>query len=188
MDQKIANDLLVTFIINSHNINDINDSNIFDLFVSFNNAFYHFIDYHDPNSKLQFDEFVMQLCSHYPTLSQQKDFILQKFQSCTNFSHHCPIAGIILFNSSKEKVLVLTSAKHYMSFPKGKLKEGYSILDSAISECIEEISYDVSDIVYKNYNWEEKTKIKYCYFFPAVLKEDEKDLVFEPLYRGEPNN
>lgn len=99
-----------------------------------------------------------------------------------------PISGLVIFNKKRTHIFAVRSIPKtntkwgVLSFPKGKVKGGISLLDSAICEGLEEVGVDFSEnikddpfIIYSN--------IKYT-FYPAF---SDLDIGFkaQPLFQGE---
>ncbi|EAY21395.1 hydrolase, NUDIX family protein [Trichomonas vaginalis G3] len=153
-EQKILEDIAVRFIINQPYFEEGAKIDLFDLYIQFEQAYWHYIDFysnkfHKKNQdsiKDKYKTFIKELIQLIPPLQPFESKILNAMPNFDKFKMSCPVAGIICFNADKSKVIVVRdySSSHSIGFPKGKISEGESIAQAAIRETIEEIGIDVS--------------------------------------------
>ena len=196
MEDCYLNSILSRYIINAPWFTDPLDSDFeevkFDLFIALEKAYYDYEDFYFPKHKkvgqvkMKQDKFSKYIIDKlYPQEFVEK--FEKKFHDLVeDFEYKTPVAGMIVIDKTREKVLVVVSKKGSYGLPKGKVSgsEDYvNLLDCALNECLEETSLDVSGFV------DTKRKLicqsgKDMYYYIALTDFDEKTHL-EPLHRGE---
>lgn len=97
-------------------------------------------------SSMKFPVFVREIQNSYSFLPDwsTKDLI-EVYEA---YKSHIPVRGAIILNTTMDKVLLVTNFNgRAYSFPKGKINEGEGDEACAIREVLEEVGFDISDMV-----------------------------------------
>ena len=180
-DQTFPSDLeelAARFIINLPEIEPGKEILVFDLLIHFESAYWHYQDFfqdkYATKKKLNFKQFICEMCDIIPILKPHKKVIVEQINRFQRLKKTIPVAGVVCFNADKSKVITVrdTSNSQVLGFPKGKISEGESLAVAAVRETIEEIGIDVSPYFKENQYKVFKFKKKYHFFYVIGVPED----------------
>ena len=96
----------------------------------------------------QLKDFALQIFPHVPFLRDHVDIVEEVIADFMDYKRSVPTFGVILLNSSLDKVLLVQSYKRKRwGFPKGKVNEGEEGMACAGREAQEEIGINVDSLL-----------------------------------------